>query len=64
MIALYNVGETVIDKKKDATATVCAAIDGSCPELYVLEDNDGNYYIQSEDNLLEYTRDNMNALGW
>lgn len=64
MITMYNVGETVIDTKKDSTGTVCGAIEYSCPIMYVLEDNEGNYYLQSEENLLEYTRDNMNKLGW
>ena len=50
------IGQWVIDTKKKITPTVCGEIPDTTPTLYVLEDEDGDYYIQSENYLIEYDK--------
>ena len=52
---MFDLGRTVIDVKRRSAADVCCVLPNSVPQLYVLED-DGEFYIQSEDNLIQYDK--------
>lgn len=52
----FDSGDWVVDTKRKTAPTVCAVIRDSIPTLYILEDDDGNYYIENEQNLAVYDK--------
>lgn len=52
---MFDIGRTVIDKKRDSSPTVVGIIENSYPTVYVLED-DGECYLTLEENLIEYNK--------
>lgn len=53
---MFGVGCLVIDTKRKIAPTVCAVIADSQPTLYILSHEDYGYYIEEEDNLIEYDK--------
>lgn len=52
---MFDIGRTVIDKKRDSSPTVVGIIENSYSTVYVLED-DGECYLTLEENLIEYNK--------
>ena len=54
----FSAGESAIDTKKNLAVTIGAIIPSPCGDLYVVSswEEDSDYYITNEENLIEYDK--------
>lgn len=55
MTPLFSPGEWVIDTQRETAPTVIAVIEG-LETVYVLEDDNGDLYVQKESALIKYDK--------
>ena len=55
MSPLFSLGEWVIDTRRNLAPTVFAVIEG-VETVYVLEDDNGNLYVEKESALIKYDK--------
>lgn len=56
---LFNLGETIIDTKRNSVVSVVAVIpqgENSITDLYVLRENEDTYYITDSEDLIVYDK--------
>lgn len=56
---LFNIGETVINTKRNSVVTVTAVIpsgENSLVDLYILRENEDAYYITDAEDLIVYDK--------
>lgn len=53
---MFNLGQWVIDTKKQDTVEVVTILEGGTETVYVLKDNNNDLYITGESNLISYDK--------
>ncbi len=59
----YGEGDWVIDTKRRSAPTVACVLPYGTRQLYVLQDGDGDYYIEDEDHLIPYDKHYLEGEG-
>lgn len=53
---MFDLGQWVIDTKKQDTAEVVTILEGGTETVYVLKDDNNDFYITGESNLIPYDK--------